>query len=110
MNKIFLFIAAVFITVHAWEPLFDTAYQKVYIGGVEFKDLPIDLYGNGRFVSDAAPMVTDYDDDGLWDVVYGLYDKGTIIWTKNTGEIGTPKFDTFEFLKCDNDSSFVSPL
>lgn len=110
MKNVVLFVLFALSALSAWEPLFDTAYQKVYIGGVEFKDLPINLYGSGKFISDAAPMITDYDDDGLWDVVYALYDKGTIIWTNNTGELGSPKFDNFEFLQCDGDSSFVSPL
>lgn len=41
--------------------------------------------------SHAMPCVADWDGDGLWDLVSGS-NAGAVVWFRNTGKAGRPKF------------------
>ena len=45
----------------------------------------------------AAPAAADWDGDGLFDLVVGVAD-GSVVWFKNTGERGKPRFGKAESL------------
>ena len=45
-----------------------------------------------RVSGHASPVATDWDGDGLWDLVVGAYDGG-VYWYRNTGRRGRPAFE-----------------
>ena len=45
-----------------------------------------------RVSGHASPVATDWDGDGLWDLVVGAYDGG-VYWYRNAGRRGHPAFD-----------------
>jgi hypothetical protein len=104
MKKLLITLCLLNFSVFAWTPLFEP-HKLVYIDGKTYKELPIDL-GSGKFSGYPAPFVTDWDEDGVWDLFTGIWDGGRALYFKNTGTNKAPTFDTFEFLETEN--GFVS--
>jgi hypothetical protein len=50
-------------------------------------------------VGDAAPLVADYDGDGVPDLLVGQYGGGKLRIYKNVGTAGPPRFDGFTWFK-----------
>ena len=92
----------------AWPPLFKP-YTKVEIDGAPYNQLPIDLYGQGEFLGYAAPTVADLNGDGLWDLLTGIFDKGSLLYFENIGTQKSPQFDSFEFIQTESGNLTVTP-
>jgi hypothetical protein len=45
----------------------------------------------------ATPVVVDWDDDGLWDILTGS-ENGGVYWWKNVGRLGEPRFGPIQNL------------
>lgn len=45
----------------------------------------------------AMPAIADWDGDGLWDIVSGS-NNGEVVWFRNVGKLGAPKFAAPEVL------------
>lgn len=94
----------------AWQPIFQE-HETINIGGTEFKDLPINLYGDGKFRGYPAINFTDFNGDGLNDLVVALFDKGAIAVAENVGTQTEPQFDEYRFLTNESrDTSFANPI
>ncbi len=52
----------------------------------------------------AMPVVADWDQDGLWDVVSGS-DDGSVLWFRNAGRVGAPRLDSARVLVSPFDGS-----
>lgn len=52
-------------------------------------------------VGHLAPIMYDFDEDGLKDLVVGTFSPGVIRLYKNIGEAGKPKFSAFQTVKAD---------
>ncbi|OPL18600.1 MAG: hypothetical protein AVO35_04520 [Candidatus Aegiribacteria sp. MLS_C] len=46
----------------------------------------------------AAPLLVDWDGDGLRDLICGQFDYGRIRFYANTGTPGSPEFQGFQYL------------
>lgn len=57
-------------------------------------DVDSDLRGRG---GDSGPIVADWDQDGLGDLLVGMGD-GSVLWFRNTGSSGAPEFGEAEEL------------
>lgn len=62
------------------------------LGPVTVDGIPIDV---GSY---AAPLMADWDGDGLEDLLAGQFDEGRIRFYKNLGTPQSPLFSGFEFL------------
>jgi len=47
----------------------------------------------------AAPLWTDFDGDGLADLLVGQFDGGKLLFFKNVGKLGAPKFGQGVFVQ-----------
>ncbi len=56
-----------------------------------------------KVANHAAPMVADWDRDGLWDLVIGAGD-GSVGWHRNIGKIGSPEFGSRQLLVAANEN------
>lgn len=63
-----------------------------YQGGVESSGMRIDV---GSY---AAPIMTDWDGDGLQDLICGQFDQGRIRFYRNVGSAEEPLFNGFDYL------------
>jgi hypothetical protein len=61
---------------------------------VEAKDGPIDVN-----VGHAAPWVTDFDGDGISDLLVGQFGEGKLRIYRNKGTKSEPKFDSFAWFQ-----------
>ena len=94
----------------AWQPIFQE-HQAVEINNTAFKNLPIDLWGSGSFTGTPTLNFTDYNGDGLNDLVVGFFDKGAIFVAENIGSEGAPQFDDYKFLTNDDrDTTFAESI
>jgi hypothetical protein len=50
-------------------------------------------------VGHSAPIITDYDGDGLKDLLVGQFGNGRLRIYKNVGSAAEPKFDKFEWFQ-----------
>jgi hypothetical protein len=50
-------------------------------------------------VGHAAPILADYDGDGLKDLLVGQFGQGRLRIYKNVGTATNPKFNSFEWFK-----------
>lgn len=98
MKKMSSLLLTCSVAAMCWQPIFEE-YETVKIGGQDFKDAPVDLWGDGKFRGYPAPTMVDYNGDGLDDLVVGIFDKGAIMMCENVGTKKEPKFDDFKILE-----------
>ena len=62
------------------------------------ESIQIDVSGKPlKETGHAAPVVADWNGDGLWDLVVGSSD-GSVGWYRNTGSKGSPQFESRQIL------------
>lgn len=113
MIKIYGIYAILFClgAANSWTPLFNIA-EKVKIGNTFYCDLPITLSGATppQFQGMPTPTFVDLNNDGLRDLVTGIFDDGAILYSLNTGTKETPAFSAYDFFKTGGKTSFVQPI
>jgi len=57
----------------------------------------------------ACPTMVDLDGDGLLDLVSGQFMKGKMMFLKNVGEKGKPKFENIDWVKGKNGQPLQVP-
>ncbi len=74
----------------------------VWAAPVEFQFVGpvLDAYGKPIDVGTyAAPLLVDWDGDGLEDLIAGQFEGGQIRFYPNSGAPGDPSFDEFQYLR-----------
>lgn len=97
MKRMQTFILSCAVAAMSWQPIFEE-YKTIQIGGNDFKDIPVNLWGDNKFRGYPAPSFSDWDGDGKKDLVVGIYDKGAIMVSENVGTVKEPAFNDFKYL------------
>ncbi len=80
------------------------------LAGVEFAP-PFKVEAGGKPVDveigHAAPLVTDFDGDGTFDLLVGQFGDGKLRIYRNTGTATAPKFGTFAWFQAGGETGKV---
>jgi len=74
-------------------------------------DAPVRLKAADKFidveVGHAAPLFTDWDGDGLEDLLVGQFGGGKLLLFKNQGARGNPSFSSFEVFQAGGQAGVI---